>query len=431
MSFPRAFLLVMVCLGVALAAQAETLPAPVDRCPYTGKYPVAIALEGPQHAALLAGWKIDIDRVSGLEAVAYVTDEEFADLRQSGLGVRAIPNQARRAFVEMSRDPGREDYHTYEELTAELQQIAADYPDITHLESMGQSVEGRELWWMKISDNADVDEPEPEFKYSATMHGDEPIGTELCIYLIRDLVQLYGTDPTLTDLVDDLEIWICPLHNPDGNAAGTRYNAEGEDLNRNFPDPVDDPIDEPVGRPLEVQRYMVFQDEHNFVLGGNLHTGALVVNYPWDSMPGQYTPDDTMVRNFALGYAIRNPPMYNSSSFENGVTIGWAWYVIHGGLQDWAYYWRNEINYTIEQSDVKWPPASQLDDYWDDNREAMIWLAQQSTIGVEGFVTDASDGTPIKATISVEEIGKDVTGEPQEGYYHRLLENGTYTLTYG
>ena len=57
---------------------------------------------------------------------------------------------------------------------------------------------------------------------------------EMCLYLINHLVDNYGTDPQVTALVDDTDIWIMPLMNPDGNAAGSRYNANGTDLNRDF-----------------------------------------------------------------------------------------------------------------------------------------------------------------------------------------------------
>ncbi len=416
-------------LALSVLAGAETLPAPQDRCPITGRFPVRIVADDYSDLLSLIQSRIDIDGVSGLTVRAYVDDEEFQWLKECGYRVTPIPNEARRAYLEMMSRPGREDYHTYESLTAELQQIAQDYPDIAQLFSIGQSVEGRELWVMKISDNVQIDEPEPEFKFSSTMHGDEPVGMELCVYLIRLLVQNYGVDPEITDLVNDLEIWICPLHNPDGYVHGTRYNADGYDLNRSFPDPVTDPNDDPTGRPPEVQHMMYFQYDHNFLLGANYHTGALVVNYPWDCM-ADYTPDDTMIRNLSLGYSYRNPPMWNNPEFEHGVTIGWQWYIIHGGMQDWAYNWRNEVHVTIEVSNNKWPPSSQLPQLWDDNREAMLWYMGQARIGVEGFVTDAIDGSPIKATVDVLEIGKPVWGEPTYGYYHRLLEPGTYTLEF-
>ncbi|MCK4412304.1 MAG: carboxypeptidase regulatory-like domain-containing protein [Candidatus Eisenbacteria sp.] len=419
----------LLALMPALAA-AENLPAEIDRCPFTGRYPVEIEAATPfAKQALFAGdWELDIDDVRGRLITAYIDDAQHAQLSAAGYAVRAIPNQARRAWAAAKADPTREDYHDYAAVRSELTQIANDYPEITELFSIGASVEGRQLWMLKISDNVETDEAEPEFKYTATMHGDEPPGTEMCIYLIRLLTENYGIDPDLTALVDDLEIYICPLHNPDGNEHGTRYNADGHDLNREFPRVVDP--DDPSGRPIEVQHMMNFVYDHNFILGANYHTGALVANYPWDSMYGQYTPDDDLFEEISLGYSYRNPPMWNSSSFPNGVVIGWEWYVIYGGMQDWSYHWRNEMHVTLEISNTKWPSSSVLAGLWDDNRDAMLWYMAQARIGVEGFVTDAVNDNPVKATISVTEIGKDIWGEREFGFYHRMLLPGTYTLQF-
>ena len=396
---------------LALAAVAEDLPAEIDRCPFTGRFPVEIRLGSPGELPELERLDLDIDRVRGGVITAYVDDAQLLDLREAGFAVEPIPNQARRAWASGERD-GREAYHTYATLTTELQQIAAAHPGIAELISIGQSVQGREIWVMKISDHVGLDEPEPESKFTSTIHGDEPVGMEMCVYLIRLLVDRYGSDPGLTALVDDLEIWICPLHNPDGNVNGTRYNAQGYDLNREFPDPADDPIDDPAGRPIEVQHMMNFQYAHNFIIGGNMHTGALVANYPWDCYYGQYAPDDTLLRNVSLGYAYRNPPMWNNPEFPDGVTIGWEWYVVHGGFQDWAYHWRNEMHVTFELSNTKWPNSSQLPTLWENNREAMLWYLAQSRSGVEGFVVDGSDLSPLKATIAVAGIDKPMWGEP-------------------
>lgn len=411
------------------ASEAELLPTADDRCPITGRFPVEITLAAPAEMEQLYKWDLDIASVHGAVVTAYVDDDQLAEIRQAGLAAQPVPDRARRAYLEMMQS-GREDYHTYATLTAELQQIAAAHPDICQLFSIGQSVEGRELWMMKISDHAAVDEPEPELKYSSSIHGNEVVGMEMCVYFIRLLVNDYGIDPAHTALVNDLEFFICPLHNPDGNYHGTRYNAQGYDLNREFPDPVEDPVDDPTGRPTEVQHMMIFQYAHNSILGINYHGGAKVVNYPWDSMYGEYTPDNTMIRNLSLGYSYRNPPMWNSGEFPQGVTIGWAWYVIYGGMQDWAYHWRNEQHVTIELDDDMWPPSSRLPQLWIENRDAMLWWAEQARIGVEGFVTDAQDGAPVKATIDVIQIGKEIWGEPLQGYYHRMLEPGTYTIEY-
>ena len=88
---------------------------------------------------------------------------------------------------------------------------------------------------MKISDNVTVAEDEPEFRYISSLDGNEVVGKEMCMYLINYLVDNYGTDPVVTDLVNSEEIWIMPSANPDGTANASRYNANGFDLNRSFP----------------------------------------------------------------------------------------------------------------------------------------------------------------------------------------------------
>ena len=135
----------------------------------------------------------------------------------------------------------------------ELQALDANpaYEAIFRLSSIGQSVQGRELWMAKISDAPDVEEDEPELLYIAAMHGNEVVGKELSIGLIRHLCENYGLDPRVTDLVNETEIWINPLANPDGayrggddtlaDAIRSYTTAGGADSfvnpNRNFPDP--------------------------------------------------------------------------------------------------------------------------------------------------------------------------------------------------
>ena len=79
-------------------------------------------------------------------------------------------------------------YHNYEQLTEELEDISDKYPEKTSLFSIGQSVRGRELWVLKISDFANLEENEPKLLYIANMHGDETVGRELLLYLVK-----YGT----------------------------------------------------------------------------------------------------------------------------------------------------------------------------------------------------------------------------------------------
>ena len=83
-------------------------------------------------------------------------------------------------------------------------------------------------------------------KYVANMHGNEAVGRELMLAFIEYLVTSYksNSDPDAVKLVETTDIHIMPSMNPDGfekanegSCYGTtgRWNANGKDLNRNFP----------------------------------------------------------------------------------------------------------------------------------------------------------------------------------------------------
>jgi len=71
------------------------------------------------------------------------------------------------------------------------------------------------------------------------------------------------------------------------------------------------------------------------------------------------------------------PKIYPDEKFKDGITNGAQWYVIHGGMQDWNYLHTNCFEITLELGCVKYPPASTLPKYWDDNRDALIKFMQQ------------------------------------------------------
>jgi len=142
-------------------------------------------------------------------------------------------------------------YHTDAELAVELDAIAAAHPDIVQLFAIGKSYQGRPLRAAKVSDNVAEDEPEPEVLIDGLHHGNEHLSLEMTLAALRFLAGDYGSDATVTRLVDTREIWIVFAVNPDGAAydllgqkgfrdwrknrqpnSGT--TAVGTDLNRNY-----------------------------------------------------------------------------------------------------------------------------------------------------------------------------------------------------
>ena len=270
-------------------------------------------------------------------------------------------------------------FPTHEENTAQLQDLAKAYPTTAKLFSIGKSVQGRDLWVIKISRHVNTDDNRPEFKYIANMHGDEIVGRELMMKLILDLLQKDGTDAQITELLDKVQIYIMPSMNPDGAALKIRGTAKSIDLNRDFPDfNSNDNVNSPNGRAAETQAVMNWQATRNFKLSANFHGGSEVVNYPWDAIAAPH-PLETYLKNISLNYAHLAPYIAASTEFENGITNGFAWYQVLGGMQDWSYHWYNDIQLTIELSNAKWPNYSTVNYYWEQNRPALINLITQVT----------------------------------------------------
>ncbi len=369
---------------------------------------------------------VDFDGMFGSRARVYVNDVALLnEVEKLGFRVTPIPR------VVPNFEGGG--YPTVAQLGSDLQAIAAAHPNLCQLFSIGKSVQGRDLWILKISDNVTVEEDEPEFKYISSMHGDETVGIVLMMDLIEELMSEYGSDPQITRLVNEVEIWIMPLMNPDGYNAGSRYNAQGVDLNRDFPDRISDPVNTTAGRAPEVAHVMNWAFQQSTVLSANLHTGALCVNYPYDSDPNPFasysaTPDDSLFVDQSLTYSTLNTPMYNSFWFNQGITNGVEWYLVHGGMQDWNYHWLGCNEVTIELNDTKWPPASQLPGLWNDNRGSMLAYMDLCLKGVRGVITDQQTGDPLAATIRVVGIDHDVYTDPDVGDYHRMIEPGSYHL---
>jgi hypothetical protein len=362
-------------------------------------------------------------------------DDLAALLIDSGADPRLLDNDGRPAWPheqsgQSSRPPSG--YPTYTEIDTMMHNWASQRPDICRIVDVGTSVQGRHQWALNISDNPGVNEDEPEFKYIATLHGNEVVGTEMCLYLIDYLLTNYGTDPRVTNIVNELDTWIIPLANPDGYMNNVRENANGVDLNRNFPEWVSGNPNTTSGRAIETANIMNWSFAHSFTLAANFHTGALVVNYPFDNdgIGSLFAPSPDQDLYFWISeqYSQHNSPMWNSSSFPHGITNGAEWYTITGGMQDWDYRYEGGHEVTIELSTTFGPPFSQIPTYWSQNRESMLAYMETCLVGVRGIVTDASTGVPLAATVTVVNRNHATYTDPTVGDYHRMLLAGSYQI---
>lgn len=295
-------------------------------------------------------------------------------------------------------------HHNYEEMTWLLKEYSRKYSKIARLYDIGTSVQNRKLWVMEISNNPGKHEPgEPEFKYVANMHGDEAVGREMLLHLIRYLCKNHEVNERVTNIVDTTRIHIMPSMNPDGyemaatfadgedSWKSSRPNANGIDLNRNFPDQFFPSTNGPP-QP-ETRAVMKWINSIPFVLSASLHSGALVANYPYDDNPsGQSvysaTPDDDVFRQIARAYSEAHPTMHLANApwkckeiprehFIDGITNGAKWFSVSGGMQDYNYVHSNCFDITLELGCQKFPNASELPEYWQENKEALLSYIEQ------------------------------------------------------
>lgn len=379
----------------------------------------------------------DVGSVYELTATLYLDENEYAQVISLGYPtvlVEIQPNQNEKSDA----------YTTPSQIETIFSGYALTYPDLCRIQMLGKSVNGNNIWAIKITPDPDTPADKPAVKFIGTIHGDEPLGTELCMNFAAELLAGYGTDSYITDFLDRTIIWLVPMMNPDGFLLNFRYNAHGIDLNRSFPKYTED-FDttwfdgEPLGetnREPEIAHIMRWSAENHFALSMHYHGGALIVNYPYDNEPGipsqteAPTPDDAMFRYISLEYSSHNLPMYTGGNFPQGIVNGSYWYSITGGMIDWNYRFMGCPEVLVELSYTKKPSPSLIPQFWADNRDSMYAYAETAHIGIRGLVTDRNTGLPIWSKVLVSGNTQPVFSNPDIGNYHKLILAGTYNVSF-
>ena len=389
---------------------------------------------------------ISIDNLNDNTVYAYANDNEFLRFLIYKYDYVMLPHPGSLINPEMSSTTDEirdwDTYPTYEGYVAMMHQFDSLYPNLCSIVNIGSTVNGRALLFAKISDNVSTREQEPQFMYTSSMHGDETTGYVLMLRLIDYLLTNYGIDPFVTYLVDNMEIWINPLANPDGTYYGgnhtvnnaRRYNANNKDLNRNFPDPRVGPYPTGAWQP-ETIAMMNIASANNFIMSANFHGGIEVINYPWDTW-SRLTADNNWWVYVSRQYADTahaNSPSGYMNALNNGITNGYAWYQIAGGRQDYMCFFQRGRECTIELSDTKLLPPSQLPAHWLYNYKSLLNYMRKALYGITGTVKDSVTGNPVKAkvTVSFHDLdSSEVYSDSLFGKYYRLIYGGTYTLQF-
>lgn len=188
--------------------------------------------ESKDHFVRIYSGVYDVVEFGNEEFVAYVTKAEQEDLLSRGipftieqLDISNFYKQRAAADLQRMQEQGAllstgatmGGFETFSEIVTHLDQASSDHPAImTSKFSIGLSIEGRDLWVVKISDNPNTDEDEPEVLLVSLIHSREPAAGAVTLNVMDYLTDNYGIIPEVTELVDTREIYILPVENPDG-----------------------------------------------------------------------------------------------------------------------------------------------------------------------------------------------------------------------
>jgi hypothetical protein len=283
-------------------------------------------------------------------------------------------------------------FHTFEELLIVLDSMRSKYPHLISAKAPIGNIktwESNDIWWLRLSDNPDVDEEgEPEALYTALHHAREPNGLSQMIFYLWYMLENYDSNPEVKYLVDNTEMYFIPCINPDGylynqathpDGGGfwrkNRRPAEngggiGVDLNRNYdffwgnddggssPDSESEVYRGPEGfSEPETQAVRDFTIDHEIMIALNYHTFGNVLIHPW-GYNDQPTDEDSIFKAISRSMIKENNYIYGTGT----ETVG---YTVNGDSDDYFYGEEGEKNkiyaMTPEVGDGFWPDSIQIE----------------------------------------------------------------------
>ena len=369
----------------------------------------------------------------GVEAHIAAGPGDEAMLRAAGLLPEVMRRDMEQAAAYPDKGAGFGIYHTYSESVAFMDSLTALYPNVVSAKwSIGTTYQGRDIWAYRISDNPGVDESEPEILIDGMHHAREIMASEFPIMFAEYLATHYGVDPQITWLVDNRELYLVPIVNPDGmvrnettNPAGGgmwRKNLSpqaggqfGVDLNRNYPynwgyddlgsspTPADITYRGPSpASELETQAMINFVNGREIITHDSVHTYSELTLFPWGyaTVP---TADNAAFEHLARGMTAQNDYQWGQPGNVLYEVNGGVFDTFYGVTTDHAaiFSMSNEIGNT---SDGFWPLESRRGALFQDNLEAHLFLmrAAGTSITAHSAVAEIAGGSSGTLSFSVE-----------------------------
>lgn len=371
---------------------------------------------------------------------ALLTEEQLAEVRAQKANVRFSFPQT------LALGPDKE-YKNPDEVEAFVKDLHARFPELTELRSIGKSLEGRDIWAIKITGDEPVENPKPVFFVNGMHHAREVMTPEITTDMVEYLVTRYASDPAVKAWLDSSVVWVLPMFNVDGNnkmwngdsmwRKNTR-GGHGVDINRNYPYAwntcrgssgstwAQDYRGPSAASEPETQAMMKFVSSIKPVFSISYHSYSEIVIYPYGCSPKR-TPAVEAVESIGaeIGQKLNYKP-------------GTAWellYDVDGGDIDWLYAEQQVIPYVIEVNDTSagfHPSYSK----WRDKTVArnrpgwMHLLDRLQGPSVQGQIAVGEFST-IKIAKAGERTAQQTYRINPDGTFFVMLKPGVYDLEFG
>jgi len=333
-------------------------------------------------------------------------------------------------------------YFSYSEILNILNYYKTNYPELCEVENFGKTTNNRDLLLLKIR-SKNKNDYKPNFLYVASIHGNELAPINLMLRLANYILENYSKSDIIKNLIDSVNLFIVPLMNPDGTFYGgdnypklaIRGNANLKDLNRDFPRIEDTLLDDTLNRQKETIAMIKLMQKYRFHNCANIHTGSIVVNYPWDAIETSHADKDwyySVSRMFADEVFSVSKGTY-MSDFDKGTVEGWQWYVIYGGRQDYTNFRMHSREVTIEIDNDYITPEEWLDTLWNYYKQPFINYVKNTLYGVIGKITDSITGLPIENVDIFVQYHDTICSNifsNKDGFYCRPIYPGNYYFSY-
>jgi predicted deacylase len=239
-------------------------------------------------------------------------------------------------------------YHTYAEAVGYLSGVAAVAPEVAAFQVAGQSVEGRDLAYL-VLDATGLDSP-PAVFLNGAHHGNEHPSAESLLACVDHLLG-HLDEPSVAATLGHFALYVMPIVNPDGFEAGTRENANGVDLNRDYAGPTI--AEDTAFSQVETQAMRQLIADTPFVAAAAFHAADAnkEVLWPW-GYTAEPTADSADLEAVAQATA-------SAMGFDRFLQ-SYADYPTSGEFLDYAYFETNMLAFTIEVTAPKMPKPSAL-----------------------------------------------------------------------